>query len=38
LPGVHYKALKGKLDFSAQEKFEWKKRRSKFGIPKSSGN
>lgn len=35
LPGVHYKALKGKLDFSFHEKFERKKRWSKFGIPKS---
>jgi small subunit ribosomal protein S12 len=32
LPGVHYKAIKGKLDFSATEKFVWSSRRSKFGI------
>jgi len=34
LPGVHYKAIKGKLDFSASEKFSRMKRRSKFGIKK----
>lgn len=35
LPGVHYKAIKGKLDFSSHEWFDWWKWRSKFGIPKS---
>lgn len=34
LPGVHYKAIKGKLDFSPHEWFDWWKRWSKFGIPK----
>ena len=36
LPGVHYKAIKGKLDFSAHERFDWWKWRSKFGVPKPS--
>lgn len=34
LPGVHYKAIKGKLDFAANERFAWTKRWSKFGIKK----
>lgn len=34
LPGVHYKAVKGKLDFSSKERFQRKNRRSKFGTPK----
>lgn len=34
LPGVHYKAIKGKLDFSASERFSWMKRWSKFGVKK----
>lgn len=34
LPGVHYKAIKGKLDFTSSEKFARMKRRSKFGIKK----
>ena len=34
LPGVHYKAIKGKLDFSSSEKFSRMKRWSKFGIKK----
>jgi small subunit ribosomal protein S12 len=32
LPGIHYKAIKGKLDFAATERFSWMSRRSKFGI------
>jgi small subunit ribosomal protein S12 len=34
LPGVHYKAIKGKLDFAPNERFSRMKRRSKFGIKK----
>jgi small subunit ribosomal protein S12 len=34
LPGVHYKAIKGKLDFAPNERFARMKRRSKFGIKK----
>ena len=34
LPGVHYKAVKGKLDFSAKERFDWMQKWSKFGTPK----
>lgn len=34
LPGVHYKAIKGKLDFAPGEWFAWMTRRSKFGIKK----
>lgn len=34
LPGVHYKAIKGKLDFDAKENFIRTKSRSKFGIKK----
>lgn len=36
LPGVHYKAIKGKLDFPSRENFDWKKWRSKFGVKKDS--
>lgn len=32
LPGVKYKLLRGKLDFTSPEKFERKQRRSKFSI------
>ncbi len=35
LPGVRYKIIKGKLDFSWRESFKRKKSRSKYGIPKS---
>jgi len=35
LPGVHYKAIKGKLDFAPNEWFAWMNRRSKFGIKKA---
>lgn len=38
LPGVHYKAIKGKLDFSPHEKFVRMKRRSKFGVKKIKEN
>ena len=34
LPGVHYKAIKGKLDFSASERFVRMNWWSKFGIKK----
>lgn len=34
LPGVHYKVLRGKLDFSATEKFSRKQGRSKYAIKK----
>lgn len=34
LPGVHYKAVKGKLDFTQYEWFDRRKWRSKFGISK----
>jgi len=34
LPGVHYKAVRGKLDFVAYESFSRKKKRSKYGVPK----
>ena len=34
LPGVHYKAIKGKLDFDYKENFIRTKSRSKFGIKK----
>jgi len=34
LPGVHYKAIKGKLDFSPHEWFDRRKWWSKFGVPK----
>jgi small subunit ribosomal protein S12 len=34
LPGVHYKVLRGKLDFSAAEKFQRKQGRSKYAIKK----
>lgn len=33
LPGIHYKLIRGKYDFSWQETFERRNRRSKFGIP-----
>jgi small subunit ribosomal protein S12 len=33
LPGVHYHAVRGKIDFSSKETFDRRKRRSKFGIP-----
>ena len=32
LPGVHYKAIKGKLDFASNERFARMSRWSKFGI------
>lgn len=32
LPGVHYKAIWGKLDFIGNEWFIWMKRWSKFGV------
>jgi len=32
LPGVHYHAIRGKIDFSSKENFDRHKRRSKFGI------
>jgi len=31
LPGVHYKAVRGKLDFNMDEKFKRKNKRSKYG-------
>lgn len=34
LPGVHYKAIKGKLDFNSSEWFSRMKRWSKFGVKK----
>lgn len=34
LPGVHYKLLRGKLDFSAPETFARKQGRSKYSIKK----
>lgn len=34
LPGVHYKAIKGKMDFSANEWIARMKWRSKFGVKK----
>lgn len=34
LPGVHYKAVRGKLDFVAYERIDRKKRRSKYGVSK----
>jgi small subunit ribosomal protein S12 len=34
LPGVHYKAIKGKLDFASNERFARMSRWSKFGIKK----
>jgi len=35
LPGVHYRAIRGKYDFSPWEKFNRHNRRSKFGIIKN---
>ncbi len=35
LPGVHYKAIKGKLDFASNEWFARMAWRSKFGIKKN---
>lgn len=35
LPGVKYKLIKGKYDFTWKEKEPRNKRRSKFGIPKN---
>lgn len=32
LPGLHYKLIRGKYDFTATETFERRNRRSKFGI------
>jgi len=32
LPGVHYHAIRGKIDFTSKENFDRHKRRSKFGI------
>lgn len=32
LPGVHYRAIRGKFDFTTNETFERRKRRSKFGL------
>jgi small subunit ribosomal protein S12 len=34
LPGVHYKAVRGKLDFTMDEKFVRKNKRSKYGKKK----
>lgn len=34
LPGVHYKAVRGKLDFAAYESFERNRKRSKYGVSK----
>lgn len=36
LPGVHYKAIKGKLDFSPKERFQRIHWWSKFGVPTPS--
>lgn len=33
LPGVRYKAIKGKLDFSTAERVVRRYRRSKYGVP-----
>lgn len=35
LPGVHYKAVRGKLDFTSYEHFERKNKRSKYGVAKT---
>ena len=35
LPGVHYKAVRGQLDFVAYESFSRKRKRSKYGVPKN---
>jgi len=37
LPGVKYKAIRGKFDFFAKESFTRKARRSKFSIKKKEG-
>jgi small subunit ribosomal protein S12 len=37
LPGVHYTLVKGKLDFSVNEKFQRKKKRSKYGLKMEKG-
>lgn len=34
LPGVHYKAVRGRLDFNISENFKRFNRRSKFGVGK----
>jgi small subunit ribosomal protein S12 len=34
LPGVHYRIIRGKYDFTGKENFIRQKRRSKFGISK----
>ena len=36
LPGVKYKAIRGKFDFFAKETFVRKQRRSKFSIKKEN--
>lgn len=36
VPGVHYKAIKGKYDFPVTESIKRKNRRSKYGIAKES--
>lgn len=35
LPGIKYKAIRGKYDFSVKETFERKKSRSKYGLKKN---
>lgn len=37
LPGVRYKLIRSKGDFSWEERFFRRKRRSKFGVPKPKG-
>jgi len=34
LPGIHYKLIRGKYDFSFRESFQRKESRSKYGIPR----
>jgi len=37
LPGVHYKLIRGKLDFTASEKFVRHQGRSKYSVKNSVG-
>jgi len=34
IPGVHYRTIRGKYDFTGRENFDRKKARSKYGLPK----
>jgi small subunit ribosomal protein S12 len=38
IPGIRYKLIKGKYDFSLYERIERKKSRSKYGYPKIKKN